>query len=142
MFEIIGLFIGTAFVLALSGVLGCVFALLSWLAIHKTHHRVRLVLTAALLPSIGVLYMGGCEIAFSIMLPGEAGLLFGDISEPLPNGYRLAALGKMPDYGRIEAMAGPAAEPQLTGWIGRVAVEGPLIFGAYDIHLVILPAER
>jgi hypothetical protein len=47
--------------------------------------------------------MVACAVVFSVLVPGEADrIFFGDVSEPLPNGYTLKVLAKMSDYGMIE----------------------------------------
>jgi hypothetical protein len=85
-----------------------------------------LIVTAILIPILSAVYMWLC-VAF---LPGES--LFGDISEPLPNGYIVEALGKMPDFANIKDPKSPWRYPKLTECVGKIAVDGPLVIGQYS----------
>jgi hypothetical protein len=60
---------------------------------------------------------------------GTPDLVFGDINEPLPNGFYLRALDKMPEAGRIEK-----AQNDLAGvaWVSDVQIAGPLVIGRYN----------
>jgi hypothetical protein len=133
-FELIGLLVGTFVFFAFSGLMGVIYALLAWLILRGLTRRRRYVIVAALLPPMFALYIAVCTIGFSVFVPGESGRLFGDISEPLPNGYVIQALGKMPDYGHIDRRDDEkSGYPQgFRGYIGRVAVDGSLVFGAYS----------
>lgn len=65
------------------------------------------------------------------LLPGET--LFNDISQSLPNGYSLEALGKMPDFAYI--VRGSSLSDRsvnLTELVGSLAVQGPLVIGQYS----------
>jgi len=76
--------------------------------------------------------MTACTVIFSFAVPGQSELLFGGISEELPNGYRLTALGKMPEFGNIEAIDRSRLTPQLRESVGKVDVQGAMVFGAYS----------
>jgi hypothetical protein len=127
MFEIIGLFLGAAVFFGFSAVLGAIFGLAAWVLFRRRSGLFRRVWLAASIPPLCAVYMAFCLVVF----PGES--LFGDISEPLPNGYVLKALGKMPEDGEIN---GPSIrdQPQLAGYIGKVDLEGSTLFGMYS-HL-------
>jgi hypothetical protein len=125
MFEIIGLLLGAAVFFGLSALLGAIFGFAAgWLFRRRPARSLRALLMATV-PPICAIYMAICLVLF----PGRS--LFGDISEPLPHGYILKALGKMPEYGDIEGPT-PRDEPQFAGWIGKVDLDGTTLFGAYS----------
>jgi hypothetical protein len=88
--------------LVVSGMLGAIAWLLS--------RRLRIFLTAfaIALPPLCVVYLFVC----GALLPHES--LFGDISQPLPNGYYIRALGKMPDFAGIGWSADISSNPYAT----------------------------
>jgi hypothetical protein len=142
MFEIIGLLGDIALLFAFSSLVGGVYALVAWIIVRsQAHSRKRRIAIAAALPPAFAAYILACAIAFSIFVPGHSELLFGSISEGLPNGYRLMALGKMPRYGRIEAPSGDINQPTANGYFGSVEVDGPLVFGAYDSRYDASPGD-
>jgi len=120
--------------LGLSAMLGGVFALVAWLILRpQTRYRKRAALVGAMLPPLFAFYLVICGIAISAMVPGQSGIIFGDIYEPLPNGYVLTALGKMPDYANIEPASNGSFHPLIvSGYVGEVAVSGPMVYGAYS----------
>jgi hypothetical protein len=127
MFEMIGLLIATAIFFALAAVVSAILAASIWIfARKKEGPRVRLVVAAALIPLLSATYMWLC-IA---LLPSES--LFGDISEPLPNGYMLTALGKMPDYGHIDSPKSRYSSDVPSGYVGKLAVYGQFVVGQYS----------
>jgi hypothetical protein len=127
MFELVGLLFATGLLFALAAVLSSVLAAFTWLSVrHRQASRRRLVLVAALVPILSAAYLWLC-IA---LLPGES--LFGDISQPLPNGYTLEALSKMPDFAFLRAAKSPNRDIGLTECIGKLAVYGPLVAGQYS----------
>ncbi len=142
MFEMIGVLIVALVFFGASGILGGVYVLIAWLIIRPVHHvvRMRRLILAACIPPIFAGYIAVCLIGFSIFVRGDAGMLFGDIYEPLPNHYVLTALGKMPDYGIIDRHACQSCQPRLIGYVGRIAVDGPLVFGAYS-HMFSQPRQ-
>jgi hypothetical protein len=126
MFEMIGLLFGAIVFFTFSVVVGAVFGLLAW-SLLRNRPRVWLkALVAALVPPACAVYMAICLVAF----PGAS--LFGDIDEPLPHGYIVKALGKMPDYGRIETSEDGGLQTQLLAWVGSVDVEGDTVYGTYS----------
>jgi hypothetical protein len=58
---------------------------------------------------------------------------FGDINEPLPNGYFVHALGKMPDFASV-SKGDPSQNDYggLSECIGKLSVEGPIVIGQYS----------
>ncbi len=106
--------------------LGGASAFFAWLMLRR-RPRVRLMMTVAgVLPAVCGIYMVVCLILFS-------GGNWGDIDEPLPHGYTLTALGKMPDAAFIEASSGDhAMKPEMQSRIGAVDLEGDMLFGQYN----------
>jgi hypothetical protein len=127
MFELIGLVFATGMLFALATVFSFVLASLTWLSVrNRQAPRKRLVLAAALIPILSAVYLWLC----TALLPGKS--LFGDISQPLPNGYTLEALGKMPDFASLSSAKSPNSYNGLTECIGKLAVYGPLVVGQYS----------
>jgi hypothetical protein len=127
MFELIGLLFATGMLFALAAILSSVLAGLTWLSMrNRQGPRKRLIFAAALLPIFSVAYLWLCVA----LLPGES--LFGDISQPLPNGYTLEALGKMPDFASLSNAKSPNSYNGLSECIGRLAVYGPFVAGQYS----------
>ena len=82
---------------ALSLIVGRLFGWVAWRILRSQERHRGLRKIAASLPSVFAAYMLACAVVFSIFVPGEADrIFFGDIFEPLPNGYTLKALAKMP----------------------------------------------
>lgn len=134
MFEIIGLLFATAAFLGLSGVLGCVYATIAWFILRKRRRRRKTFLTllAGLLPPAFAAYIAVCSIIFAFTIPGQGDRLFGDTYEPLPNGYVLKALGKMPDFAGVYPKSDSGFEPQLLGYVRSIQVEGSRVYGEYS----------
>jgi hypothetical protein len=127
MFELIGLVFATGILFALATVLSFVLAGFTWLSVrNRQAPRKRLVLAAALIPILSAAYLWLC----TALLPGKS--LFGDISQPLPNGYTLEALGKMPDFASLTSAKSPNSYNGLTECIGKLAVYGPFVVGQYS----------
>jgi hypothetical protein len=125
MIDLIGVAIGAAIFFAFAGCVGIVFAFFTWLIVPKRLGRIARISVAFLIPIVSAAYIWLC-IAF---LPGES--LFGDIDQPLPNGYVLKALGKMPEYGNIERQNGDLSFDGVQGAVDEIAVSGPLVAGRY-----------
>jgi hypothetical protein len=133
MFEIVGLLTGIALLFALSIALGLVYALVAWIIAGRSGVRRWIkILVAFCIPPASAVYLLICAVGIATFAPDQGGFLFGDIYEPLPNGYALKALGKMPDYGNIQFIANPKIQPNLTAWVGQLDVSGSLVFGAYS----------
>src|ERR1700760_365929 len=127
MFELIGLLFAIGMLFALAAVASIVLAGLRGLSVrNRQTPRNRLILAAALIPLFSVAYLWLC-IA---LLPGES--LFGDISQPLPNGYTLEALRKMPAFASVSNAKSPNSYNGLTECVGKLAVCGPFVAGQYS----------
>ena len=136
MFELIGLLFAIGMLFALAAVASIVLAALTWLSVrNRQTPRKRLILAAALIPLFSVAYLWLC-IA---LLPGES--LFGDISQPLPNGYTLEALRKMPDFASVSNAKSPNSYNGLTECVGKLAVYGPFVAGQYSHPLGTFDAK-
>jgi hypothetical protein len=85
-----------------------------------------LILIAGAIPILSAPYLWLCVA----ILPGES--LFGDISQPLQNGYSLEALGKMPDFATIKQGNSLTYPIGQTECIGSLEVFGPLVAGRYS----------
>ena len=120
MFDFIGLFIGFAICAILASLVGLVLGLAAWLILRRQLLvRFLLALIAATIPVASLFYMAGFAVLFSFVVPGQSELLFNGVSEELPNGYRLTALGKMPEFGDIEPIDKHHLVPQLREPVGR-----------------------
>jgi hypothetical protein len=127
MFELIGLLFATIFLFTIASIAAAILVGITWLLLRNTSApRKRLMFTAALIPIASAAYLWLCVA----LLPGES--LFGDISQPLPNGYVIEALGKMPDFASISNPKSPYSYNGLSECIGRLAVYGPLVAGQYS----------
>jgi hypothetical protein len=132
MFEMIGLVVGTIVLLFISSLAGIVYALIAWFILRRRHARTPrlLLLFAAALPSLCMIYMLLFSVCWTTFVDAAHESVFGDISEPLPNGYTLSGLAKMSEYSHIDP-------PQSRMWmnhtpddVGLLCEEGPLLFGA------------
>lgn len=90
----------------------------------------RAMIVAALYPPTVTAYLLCFIIASSILSSfiGTPDLLFGDINEPLPNGFKLSALDKMPEAGVIKRDNDPLG----LGWVSDLQTSGPFVLGKYD----------
>jgi len=128
-FELAGLLFNIALLFAVSAVIGCLYALLARVILRPRPRRRRYVVLAALLPPFFAAWVIACAIVFAAGVPGEgATIFFGDVSEPLPNGYVLKATGKRPGDAWIQANSKPSA---VVSGIGAIEVSAPFVFGAY-----------
>jgi len=127
LFELIGLAFATLFLFALAALVGCGFLAVAWLIVRrKEGPKIPLILIAGAIPILSAAYFWLCVA----ILPGES--LFGDISQPLPNGYSLEALGKMPDFATIKygnSLSNPRGQSEC---IGSLEVSGPFVAGRYS----------
>ena len=98
MFEIIGLVIGTVIFFGLAITLGFIFGLAAWLVFWGRRRPKRMIALAFVVPLFSALYIFLCAILLMIFVPNQPDLFFGDISEPLPNGYILKDLGGIDIY--------------------------------------------
>jgi hypothetical protein len=143
MFEFIGLAIATALLMILAAICAVPVGLLVWFVLRGRGHRIKLTIATVLLPFAVASFWWIC----TAVMPGVS--LFANIDQPLPNGYRLKALGKMPEFGYVE----PAVEtrdvtlPQ--GWIAKAAIQGDLLYGQYkaekgnvSTHFFVMDTKR
>jgi hypothetical protein len=123
--EVIGHFIGFLIFLILSAGAGLVVALLVGLIFWpRWRLAIPLGIASILLGPLCVVWL----YAMVIVLPHES--LFGDIDEPLPNGYHLRALGKMPDFATIDPNSKYGLG--LPEAVGSLQVQGDLVVGQYS----------
>jgi hypothetical protein len=134
MFEFIGLIIVTAFLGGLSCVAGAIFGLIGWLIFWGRHRPKLLILATMAVPPASLLYVAICAVVFTLFVPNQPDEFFGDFSEPLPNGYILTGLAKMPDYAYFESTPPMAHQPPLIGGVKSLEQDGELIYGSYG-HL-------
>jgi hypothetical protein len=126
-FDLIGLVFDIGFLFALAAAASAILTGAVWLFLRRSDRPYKpLIVAAALIPIASAAYFWLC-IA---LLPGES--LFGDIDEPLPNGYSIQALGKMPDFASISSPRSPNGYNGLTECIGKLAVYGPFVVGQYS----------
>jgi hypothetical protein len=132
--EFIGLFIAGVLFFAVSAVVGCMYGAVAWLILGPANSRRKFLwaVTAACLPPVFAAYVTACAVVFAMLIPGEGDrTFFGDLYEPLPNGYFVTAMAKMPDDGCISADNSGSVRCVI-GWVGSLAVESPFVFGAYS----------
>jgi hypothetical protein len=132
MFEIIGLLFATVAGTVLSIAFGVLLGLLAWLLMLGRKKRARLVLMTAALPPLSWAYVIAMAILFTIFVPHQPDEFFGDFDEPLPHGYSLKGLGKMPDYAYFDSEVKGKRQPEMRGEIGRIREEGDLVYGQYS----------
>jgi hypothetical protein len=143
MFEIIGLLFGIGLLFVLSIALGLVYGFVAWIVTGPGSARRRFkALVAACIPPASAVYLLICAVGISILATGQGDLLFGGIYEPLPNGYSLSALGKMPDYGTIRPKSATQADPKINGFVGQIDVKGPFVYGAFSHRDLSQPTEE
>jgi hypothetical protein len=128
--EIIGRFIAMTILMLIACVIGLGCALTVFLLLRKRSWK-KPTTIAGLFPSSVMAYLLACVVLSSILssFVGTPDLLFGDIDESLPNGYRLHALDKMPEAGSIlrgsDSLAGVA-------WVCELQIVGSTVLGKYD----------
>jgi hypothetical protein len=132
LFEIIGLLFAILLGFGLSCLIGGLYALLAWFLIRSKRPWPRSsILIAAALPPVFAAYILLCTIIFSVFVPGQSGMLFGDNSEALPNGYSLEVMSELGNYAMI--LSKQAKDELIVhGHVQSIAVEGPQVFGAYS----------
>lgn len=125
--EFIGLILGLGVMLALSLAVSLILMLLTWLLLRPLQIRKLPVLLS------GMFLGPACVVWFYVsvaILPYES--LFGDIDQPLPNGYRLQALGKMPDFASIDREGASYGSTGLPEAVGALQVVGEKVVGRYS----------
>lgn len=131
MFQAIGLIFGIMILAGLSCVAGAFFGLIGRVIFFRRPVPKRLIFAAMAVPPASLLYLAACAIVFSLFIPGELDEFFGDIYQPLPNGYVLKGLGKMPEYSTLDVSSSDRPDPQLPGGIRSLEQDGPILYGAY-----------
>jgi hypothetical protein len=134
MFEFIGFLFATAIFFGFAFLLGLGFGLGGWILFVGRRRPWRLIAIAALTPPVAAAYMFGCAIVFEIAVPNQPDVLFGDISEPLPNGYVLKGLGKMPEFAYFDGGPSSKFPAPILGGVRRLELDGQMVYGAYG-HL-------
>jgi hypothetical protein len=134
MFEMMGLLIGLMVLCVLSILTGGLFAALAWLLFWGRRRPRLLILIGALIPLASVVYVVICAVCMGFVVPNQPDEFFGDFSEPLPNGYILKGLGKMPDFAYFDSEVPGRNQPATRGGVGRLEQDGQIIYGAYG-HL-------
>src|ERR1700730_14122476 len=106
----------------------CALIVFSVLRNFKISSR-RATIVAALFPPAVTAYLLCFVIASTILSSflGTPDLLFGDINEPLPNGFKLFALDKMPEDGLIKR-----DNDGQVRWVSDLQTSGPFVLGKYD----------
>ena len=132
MFEMIGMLVGLVVLGGLSFLLGLLIAVAAWLLFWGRPRPKRLILTAACVPPISLGYVIACAIIFAIFVPNQPDQFFGDFSEPLPNGYVLTGLGKMPEYAYFDSESPGRNQPALLGRVKSLEQDGDIVYGAYS----------
>lgn len=128
--EIIGLFIVMTILILLSCAIGLFFALAVRVMTRKLQWR-KPTLVAGLFPPATAAYLLACLVFSGIVSQflGTPDLVFGDVVEPLPNGYELHALDKMPEAGTIQKSGNSLAA---VGWVGELQASSFTVLGKYD----------
>jgi len=134
LFEMIGLLFGLAILSGLAILAGGVFAALAWLLFWGHHRPMRLIVIAGLFPISTLVYVISCAICMEIFVPDQPDFFFGDFAEPLPNGYILTGLGKMPEFSYFESTLPMKHQPPLLGGVRCLEQDGQTVYGAYG-HL-------
>lgn len=134
MFEMIGVLIGLAILGILALLLGVILVAVAWLVFWGRPRPKLMIIFAGLLPISTLAYVISCAICMEIVVPNQPDFFFGDFSEPVPNGYILTGLGKMPEFSYFESTLPMMHQPPLLGGIRRLELNGQIIYGAYG-HL-------
>ena len=130
--EIIGRLVMMFLLMGMATAVGVVCALVVYLLLRKANRTsARACIVAGLFPPTVMGYLLGCLVLSSVLsgLLGTPNLVFGDINEPLPNGFTLQALDKMPEAGHIQKAGDSLLQ---VAWVGAVQIDGPYVLGKYD----------
>jgi hypothetical protein len=129
MFETIGLIIATCIFAFLCFLCSCGFAVIAWLIFLGRLRPKKLILVTASIPVLTFVYIMSTAIILTIFVPNQPDEFFGDINEPLPNGYILTGLGKMSDYSTIQSASNDKYHLISVGDIERIDQEGQVMYG-------------
>ena len=116
----------------LLSVLGFLIAAAAWLLFWGRPRPTTLILKSALVPLVSLGYVLTCAIAFKIFVPNQPDQFFGDFSEPLPNGYALTGLGKMPEYASFDTDDPGKNQPSILGGVQSLELDGQTVYGVYS----------
>jgi hypothetical protein len=131
MIESIGMFVGLIAICLFLALLGILIAGAAWLLFWGRPRPKVLIFRTALTPIASLGYLIFCAICFAILVPHQPDLFFGDFSEPLPNGYVLTGLAKMPEFAFFESTPPMAHQPPMRGGVRRLELDGQVVYGAY-----------
>lgn len=140
--EIIGLFLQVAVAMGTAFVAGAFCAAFVVFTIKPdTAGRISTAILFGIFPSATVIYLVAFAIFVGVLSPtlGGRDLLFGDGDEPLPNGYAIHYLGKMPMAGWIERR--PAGTYGVSS-VAALQIIGPRVAGRYDHSFPSEPAAN
>jgi hypothetical protein len=140
MFEMIGLLFGLSILCGIALAAGGAFAGIAWLLFWGRRRPKLLVLAAGLIPISALAYVIFCAICMEIFVPNQPDLFFGDFAEPVPNGYVLTGLGKMPEFSYFESTPPMNHQPPLLGGVRRLELDGEIVYGAYG-HIETEPYD-
>jgi hypothetical protein len=131
--EFLGLLFGFAFLNLAFLSAGAVIALAGWWTFPEQRRPKRLIFITACVPILSLYYFVACTIGFILFVPDRFPPFSGDFNEPVPHGYILTGLGKMPEYSYFESTP-PMMQPHLRGGVRRLELDGEVVYGAYG-HL-------
>lgn len=131
MLEFIGMLIGLFVVSCLAFLLSLIIGASAWLLFLRRRRPKKLILMAASIPPLSLGYLIVCAVIFTIFVPNQPDLFFGDFSEPLANGYVLKGLAKMPEYAFLDVEGHGKNQPGISG-IKSLEQDGEVVFGAYS----------
>ena len=131
MFEIIGLLIDLTVLFGIAILTGGFLAALAWFLFWGRCRPKLLILFTSLIPIFSLAYLVICAICLEIFVPNQPDLFFGDFNEPLPNGYILTGLGKMPEFSYFESTPPMMHQPPMLGGVRRLEQDGENVYGAY-----------
>jgi len=134
MFEMIGLLFGLAILCGLALLAGGVFAALVWFLFWGRRRPKFWIFCAGAIPLATLVYVILCAICMEIFVPNQPNFFFGDFAEPVPNGYILTGLGKMPEFSYFESTPPMVHQPPLLGGVRRLELDDQIVYGAYG-HL-------
>lgn len=132
MFEMMGALIGLMVLAGLLSVLGFLIAAAAWLLFWGRPRPKRLILMTASVPPLSLGYALACAAVFAIFVPNQPDQFFGDFSEPLPNGYVLTGLGKMPEYASFDTDEPGKNQPSILGGVQSLELDGETVYGVYS----------
>jgi hypothetical protein len=132
--EVIGHIIGFVILNCLLVLAGGIVVIILWVLFWGHRRPKMLILLTACWPLLSLYYLTACGICFELFVPNNPDVFFGDFKEPLPHGYVLTGLGKMPDFAFIDSTPPMVHQPPLHGGIRRLELDGEIVYGAYG-HL-------